>query len=165
VDGGYASRRAACESVAAKLNLSSLRDLSSEVLFDAKSKLTDIEFRRARHAVSEMQRVLDAVRALELADFSLLGHLINDSHTSLRDDYEVSCPELDLSVETAVSEGALGARMVGGGFGGSAIALVNSEDAKRISIAIENAFAKMNFEAPRFFASLPSQGAQIIQRR
>lgn len=165
VDGGYASRRAACESVAAKLSLHSLRDLSLEFLLSSQPALTEVEFRRARHAVSEMQRVLDAVVALENKDFNLLGKLINDSHASLRDDYEVSCPELDLAVTTAQREGALGARMVGGGFGGSAIALVKASDAKKTSRAIENAFAKINFEPPRFFASLPSQGAHVTQRK
>jgi galactokinase len=165
VDGGYASRRAACESVAKKLNVHSLRDLSFDVLLSSQTQLTDTEFLRARHAVTEMQRVLDAVSALNNKDFSRLGELINSSHASLRDDYEVSCPELDLAVDTAISEGALGARMVGGGFGGSAIALVESKDARSTSRAIENAFAKMSFEAPRFFASLPSQGAHVIQQR
>ncbi len=165
VDGGYASRRAACESVAEKLNLHSLRDLSLDLLISSQLTLTEVEFRRARHAVTEMQRVLDAVVALETKDFALLGKLINDSHSSLRDDYEVSCPELDLAVQTAQSEGALGARMVGGGFGGSAIALVRASEAKATSKAIENAFAKINFEPPRFFSSLPSQGAHITQRK
>ena len=165
VDGGYATRRAACESVAMKLNVPSLRDLSLEALHSSKDKLTQTEFFRARHAVTEMQRVLDAVVALEQKDFSLFGALINSSHASLRDDYEVSCPELDLAVETAQKEGALGSRMVGGGFGGSAIALVSVAEAKSTSTAIEKAFALNNFEAPRFFASLPSQGAQITQRQ
>lgn len=165
VDGGYAARRTACESVAMKLDLDSLRDLSLEVLYASKDKLTHVEFIRARHAVTEMQRVLDAVVALEQKDFSRFGALISSSHASLRDDYEVSCPELDLAVETAQREGALGSRMVGGGFGGSAIALVRTSEAKRTSAAIEKAFALNNFESPRFFASLPSQGAQITQRR
>ncbi|NBN91678.1 MAG: galactokinase, partial [Actinobacteria bacterium] len=94
--------------------------------------------------------------------FEALGQLLNQSHNSLRDDYEVSCPELDLAVETALSSGALGARMVGGGFGGSAIALINERDTGAISLAIERAFDKSGFKAPRFFDSLPSDGAKVI---
>lgn len=162
VDGGYAARRANCESVAQKLDLHSLRDLSMDLLMASREKITGIEFLRARHAVSEMQRVLDSVSALEAGDFESLGILINGSHASLKDDYEVSCPELDLVVETARASGALGARMVGGGFGGSAIALVRVGQAAQISTAIREAFAKHQLEVPRFFPSLPSQGAQII---
>ena len=162
VDGGYAARRANCESVAKKLGLHSLRNLSMDLLMASREKITEIEFMRARHAVTEMQRVLDSVTALEASDFDSLGVLINSSHASLKDDYEVSCPELDLVVETAQASGALGARMVGGGFGGSAIALVRVEQAAKISNAIREAFAWRNLEAPRFFPSLPSQGAQLI---
>ena len=88
--------------------------------------------------------------------------MLNESHSSLRDDYAVSCPELDLAVDSALANGALGARMVGGGFGGSAIALIKEQDAGRISLAIEKAFAEAGFKAPRFFDSLPSDGAKVI---
>jgi len=133
-----------------------------ESLLSHKSKLSDIQFKRARHGVSEIARVLDAVKALETGDFKALGQLLNQSHNSLRDDYEVSCAELDLAVDTALNSGALGARMVGGGFGGSAIALINESDAGAISLAIEKAFAQNGFKAPRFFDSLPSDGAKVI---
>jgi galactokinase len=102
------------------------------------------------------------VGALEARNFKELGELLTQSHVSLRDDYTVSCPELDLVVDTALSHGALGARMVGGGFGGSAIALIRDEDAGRVSQAIEQAFAAHGFTAPRFFTSLPSDGAKVI---
>ncbi|MFM7452029.1 MAG: galactokinase, partial [Actinomycetota bacterium] len=143
-------------------SIASLRQLSMESLLAHKTKLSDIQFKRVRHGVSEMARVLDAVKALETGDFKALGQLLNQSHNSLRDDYEVSCPELDLAVNTALSSGALGARMVGGGFGGSAIALINESDAGAISLAIEKAFAQNGFKAPRFFDSLPSDGAKVI---
>ena len=117
---------------------------------------------RSKHAVTEIARVLSAVGALEARNFKVLGELLTQSHQSLRDDYNVSCPELDLVVDTALSHGALGARMVGGGFGGSAIALIRDEDAGRVSQAIEQAFAKKGFAAPRFFSSLPSEGARVI---
>ena len=161
-DGGYAKRRESCEEVVKIFSIPSLRQLSMESLLAHKTKLSDIQFKRARHGVGEMVRVLDAVKALEAEDFEALGQLLNQSHNSLRDDYEVSCPELDLAVETALRSGALGARMVGGGFGGSAIALINERDAGVVSLAIEKAFAKSGFKAPRFFDSLPSDGAKVI---
>ena len=161
-DGGYAKRRESCEEVVKIFSIPSLRQLSMESLLAHKTKLSDIQFKRARHGVGEMVRVLDAVKALEAEDFEVLGQLLNQSHNSLRDDYEVSCPELDLAVDTALSSGALGARMVGGGFGGSAIALIKESDAGTISSTIERAFAKSGFKAPRFFDSLPSDGAKVI---
>lgn len=161
-DGGYAKRRESCEEVVKIFSIPSLRQLSMESLLAHKTKLSDIQFKRARHGVGEMVRVLDAVKALEAEDFEALGQLLNQSHNSLRDDYEVSCPELDLAVETALRSGALGARMVGGGFGGSAIALIKESDAGTISSTIERAFAKSGFKAPRFFDSLPSDGAKVI---
>jgi galactokinase len=161
-DGGYAKRRESCEEVAKIFSIPSLRQLTMDNLLSHKSKLSDIQFKRARHGVSEMDRVLDATKALEAGDFKALGQLLNQSHNSLRDDYEVSCPELDLAVDTALNSGALGARMVGGGFGGSAIALINESDAGAISLAIEKAFAQSGFKAPRFFDSLPSDGAKVI---
>ena len=162
IDGGYAERRASCETVAQKLGVKSMRDLDLTVLNESKSAISAIEFQRARHAVTEIARVLSAVSALEDRNFTVLGELLTQSHQSLRDDYNVSCPELDLVVDTALSHGALGARMVGGGFGGSAIALIRDEDAGRVSQAIEQAFAEQGFVAPRFFSSLPSDGAKVI---
>jgi galactokinase len=126
--------------------------------------LTDVEFIRARHAVTEIARVLEAVIALEAKNFNRLGELLNASHASLRDDYSVSCPELNTAVDASLSAGALGARMVGGGFGGSAIALIEAKNTQATIEAVESGFAGKKFKAPRFFTSLPSQGAEIIQR-
>ncbi len=159
VDGGYAERRAACESVAAKLNIPSMRHLSLEVLESNRDKITATEFMRARHAVTEIARVLDAVKALRSSDFEALGKLINESHISLRDDYAVSCPELDVAVAASLEAGAIGSRMVGGGFGGSAIALIKAEDISKVRDAITAAFESHGFKRPRFFTSLPSSGA------
>ena len=159
VDGGYAERRAACESVAAKLNIPSMRHLSLEVLESNRDKITATEFMRARHAVTEIARVLDAVKALRSSDFEGLGKLINESHISLRDDYAVSCPELDVAVAASLEAGAIGSRMVGGGFGGSAIALIKAEDISKVRHAITAAFESHGFKRPRFFTSLPSSGA------
>ena len=163
-DGGYAERRASCDSVVAKLGIRSMRELTIEKLETAKDQITKTEFIRARHAVSEIARVIDAVAALEAKNFMELGALLNASHTSLRDDYDVSCPELNAAVNAALSAGALGARMVGGGFGGSAIALIKASQTQEVINAIEIEFKRNSFKAPRFFTSLPSQGAEIIQR-
>ena len=164
-DGGYAERRASCESVVAKLGITSLRELSMEQLENSRGLLTETEFVRARHAVTEMKRVLECVEALSNSDFEKVGQLINQSHTSLRDDYTVSCPELDTAVEAALAAGALGSRMVGGGFGGSAIALIQASKTTETIKAVEKAFSSKGFKAPRFFTSLPSQGAELLSRR
>ena len=164
-DGGYAERRASCESVVAKLGITSLRELSMEQLENSRGLLTGTEFIRARHAVTEMQRVLECVDALSKSEFEKVGELINQSHASLRDDYTVSCPELDTAVEAALAAGALGSRMVGGGFGGSAIALIQASKTSETIRSIEKAFASKGFKAPRFFTSLPSQGAELLSRR
>jgi len=163
-DGGYAQRRASCESVAAKLSVQSMRELTMSQLEAAQDQLLDTEYIRARHAVSEMKRVLDCVEALSKGDFIEVGQLINASHISLRDDYSVSCPELDTAVEASLAAGALGSRMVGGGFGGSAIALIEASKITQTIHAVEKAFADKKFKAPRFFSSLPSQGAEIVTR-
>jgi galactokinase len=163
-DGGYAERRASCESAVAKLGITSLRELSLHQLEQSRSVLTEIEYVRVRHAVTEMQRVLDCVDALSNSDFEKVGDLINQSHASLRDDYTVSCPELDTAVDAALAAGALGSRMVGGGFGGSAIALIQASKTAETIKAVEKAFSGKGFKAPRFFTSLPSQGAELLSR-
>ena len=162
VDGGYAERRASCEKAVAVLGISSLRDISVADYASRQSELDPVTFIRGFHAVTEMKRVLGAVEALKKNNFTRLGELLNQSHRSLRDDYTVSCPELNLAVDTALAHGALGARMVGGGFGGSAIALIKSDQVKKTESAITKAFAAKSFKAPRFFTSLPSAGARVI---
>jgi galactokinase len=163
-DGGYAERRASCESVAAKLSIKSMRELTMEQLDSSRHLITETEYIRARHAVTEMKRVLDCVEALSVGDFVKVGQLINASHVSLRDDYTVSCPELDTAVDASLAAGAMGSRMVGGGFGGSAIALIQASKTSQTIRAVEKAFADKKFKAPRFFTSLPSQGAELISR-
>ena len=163
-DGGYAERRASCESVAAKLSIKSMRELTMEQLDSSRHLITETEYIRARHAVTEMKRVLDCVEALSIGDFVKVGQLINASHVSLRDDYTVSCPELDTAVDASLAAGAMGSRMVGGGFGGSAIALIQASKTTQTIRAVEKAVADKKFKAPRFFTSLPSQGAELISR-
>ena len=164
-DGGYAERRASCESVATKLAVKSMRELSMAQLNAAQDQITKTEYIRARHAVGEMMRVQECVEALSIGDFVQVGELINQSHVSLRDDYTVSCSELDTAVEASLAAGALGSRMVGGGFGGSAIALIEASKTAQTIRAVESAFVAKKFKAPRFFTSLPSQGAEILSRR
>jgi galactokinase len=164
VDGEYAKRRQACESACSKLRATSLRAIDISVLEAGKELLSNEEFKRAHHAVSEMARTLQAVEVLRQKDFASLGALITQSHISLRDDYEVSCPELNCAVDVALAHGALGARMVGGGFGGSAIALVAQGQINEIKSAIIDAFTSATFTEPRFFTSLPSAGAQIVKK-
>jgi galactokinase len=141
-----------------------MRDLTLAELESGKTKLTEVEYRRARHAVTEIARVINCVTALESKDFDQVGQLLNESHFSLRDDYNVSCPELDVAVTTAIKANALGSRMVGGGFGGSAIALVKRENIQSTKDAINKAFTLNGFKAPRFFESLPSDGASVIRQ-
>ncbi|MGL5864361.1 MAG: hypothetical protein ACRCYX_00625, partial [Dermatophilaceae bacterium] len=108
--------------------------------------------RRTRHVVTEIARVTDAVAALKAGDLAELGRLFDTSHTSLRDDFEVSCAELDVSVDAARSAGALGARMTGGGFGGSSIALIPATSVEKVSGVIRAAFAESGFREPTSFA-------------
>ena len=162
VDGGYAERRASCESAAAKLGIKALRDCSISQLESSRSKLTELEYMRAEHVVNDIERVHQCVTHLKRSDFKSVGEILTQSHTSLRDLFEISCPELDLAVATSLANKSLGGRMIGGGFGGSAIALIKDEDAGRISQAIEKSFAENGFKAPRFFDSLPSDGAKVI---
>ena len=164
-DGGYAERRESCESVAATLHVKSMRELTIAQLDASRDLLSETEYIRARHAITEMKRVLDCVEALSSGDFVKVGQLLNQSHLSLRDDYNVSCPELNTAVEASLMAGALGSRMVGGGFGGSAIALIQASKTSETIGVVEKAFADKKFKAPRFFTSLPSQGAELLSRR
>jgi len=157
--GGYGERRASCEAGARALGVAALRDLSVDDLDRARALLDDVTFRRVRHVVTEDQRVLDTVRLLETEGPGAIGELLDASHRSLRDDFEVSVPELDLAVETALENGAIGARMTGGGFGGSAIALVPIDGVSRLQVAVDGAFAEHGFAAPATFTVRPSDGA------
>ena len=163
VDGGYAERRASCEKAVAVLGITSLRDISVADFVSRKSELDETTYIRAFHGVTEMKRVLDGVAALKAGDYKEFGQIITASHISLRDNYTVSCPELNVAVDTALSLGALGSRMIGGGYGGSAIALIRADQTANMKKAIASAFAAAGFISPRFFTSLPSDGAQIVK--
>ncbi len=157
--GGYGERRAACERGAAALGLSSLRDATVDDLPRAQQLLDDVTFRRIRHVITENQRVLDTVATLRAEGAVAIGEQLDASHRSMRDDFEISVPELDLAVESAVAAGALGARMTGGGFGGAAIALVRVGDLSRVQVAVDNAFGEHAFGQPDTFVVTASDGA------
>lgn len=157
--GGYRERRESCEAGAATMGVASLRDLTVDDLPRARAELDDLTFRRVRHVVTENQRVLDVVAALRSEGPSAIGALLDASHASMRDDFEISVPELDLAVETAREHGALGSRMTGGGFGGSAIALAPMDTVSRIQVAVDGAFAEHGFAAPEVYPVRPSDGA------
>ena len=162
VDGGYAERRASCEKAVEVLGIPSLREISVEDFVAQKSKMDATTYIRAFHAVTEMRRVLDGVKALKAEDFKTFGELITACHVSLRDNYTISCPALDVAVDTALKFGSLGSRLIGGGYGGSAISLNKKSDTEKIKEEIAKEFAANNFKAPRFFTSLPSSGARLI---
>jgi len=161
-DGGYASRRAACELGASTFNVPSLRHLTSQDLPKAQELLDDVTFRRVKHVITENERVVDTVKTLKAEGPTAIGDLMYASHVSMRDDFEISVPELDLAVETALEQGAIGARMTGGGFGGAAIALVSTESIQSTSDAIKAAFAKNEYTEPNIFAVEAADGASRV---
>jgi len=157
--GGYRERRASCERGAAAMGAESLRDLSVHDLERAASVMDEVTFRRVRHVVTENERVLETVRVLRESGPRAIGELLLTSHASMRDDFEISVPELDTAVEAAMSGGAIGARMTGGGFGGAAIALVARDTLTAVTDAVTAAFSASGFRAPRIFTVQPSAGA------
>ena len=157
-DTGYEDRRKTCEEVAQKLGVEALRDASKEDL----ERLSGEEFKRARHVVCENARVLEAVRVLRAEDFPDFGRLMYDSHLSLRDDYEVSTPELDTFVETAQEANALGARLTGAGFGGCAIALIDADDVDTLTKDARRKFVEESFKEPAFYDFRPAAGAEVV---
>ena len=162
VDSEYAARRASCEEAARLLGVSALRDVTN--LDAALDQLPDAVIRRrVRHVVTENARVLEAVTALRAGRIADLAPLLDASHASMRDDFEITVPQVDLAVEVARASGALGARMTGGGFGGCIIALVPEGNVERVGGDIARSFADAGYGAPTHFAALPSAGAQRLQ--
>jgi len=163
-DGEYGKRRAGCERGAARLGVDALRDIPYDGLDAALAQLGDDEeaVRLVRHIVTEDQRVEKTVALLQAGETRAIGPVLVAGHASLRDDFRISCPELDLVVDTALASGALGARMTGGGFGGSAIVLAEVSDVDTITKAVEEAFAGAGFTAPRVFEAVPSAGARRL---
>jgi galactokinase len=161
-DGGYASRRASCELGAEVLGVKALRDVAPGDLEEAGGLLDEVTFRRVRHIVTENDRVLQTVELLRRQGPSSIGPLLDASHVSMRDDFEISCPELDLAVETSRANGAIGARMTGGGFGGAAIALTPVAAERQVRTAVEQAFVRAGFTAPDVFTVTPAAGAMRL---
>jgi galactokinase len=162
VDSEYAARRASCEEAARLLGVPALRDVID--LAAALDQLPDpVMRRRVRHVVTENSRVLEAVKILRTGRIVDLAPLLDASHESMRDDFEITVPQVDLAVETARTSGALGARMTGGGFGGCIIALVRAGEAEMIGHEIAQSFAAAGYGPPTHFTAVPSAGAQRLR--
>ncbi len=165
-DGGYAARRKHTEDGLAIIGKASWRDVTEADVSTAWDKLGDPVNRRSRHVVGEIARTIAAAAALAKNDFEALGPLMAASHDSLRDDFEVSCPELDIMVNIARklgrAGGVIGARMTGGGFGGSTVTLCESSKASEIAAVLAAEYQQATGIAPQIFASRPSQGAHLV---
>jgi galactokinase len=161
-DNEYATRRAMCEDAAARLGLPALRDITD--LDAALAELPDgVIRRRVRHVVTENQRVLDTVTLLRAGKLREAGPLLTASHASMRDDYEITVPEVDTAVEAALAAGAYGARMTGGGFGGCVLALVDAAQTQAVAEAVARAYDERGFAAPTWFDAVPSVGARRLR--
>jgi galactokinase len=166
-DGEYGQRRAECEEAARRLGISSLRDLTG--VGDI-ARLTDpVLRRRVRHVVTDNERVLEVVALLRSSPgvaaeevYRQIGRLLAQAHVSLRDDFEVSWPQADEAVEAAMAVGAYGARMIGGGFGGSVLALVPAVAASAVRAAVTGAFARHGWTAPEFLDAVPADSARRL---
>ncbi|MHA7958218.1 galactokinase [Streptomyces sp. L500] len=161
-EGEYARRRAGCEAAARALGVRALRDVPYGELDAAVRELRAVPGAGAlvRHVVSENERVRAVAALLDAGDPRAAGPLLTAGHASLRDDFAVSCPELDLVVTAATGAGALGARMTGGGFGGSAVVLTDEPAADAVERAVTTAFATAGHAAPRVFPTTASEGAR-----
>jgi len=165
--GEYAERRAQCEEAAAKLGVKSLRDVTAEQLEQGKGKLSELVFRRARHVIGEIERTVHAAEGIRQSNWPTVGQFMYASHAALRDDYEVSCAELDAVVEIAedigYQGGIYGCRMTGGGFGGCCVALVKASAVDSISKTIAAEYKKRTGIDATIFSSRPASGATILK--
>ncbi|WP_329092212.1 galactokinase [Streptosporangium sp. NBC_01469] len=159
-DGQYARRRKDCENAAKRLGVDALRDVTD--LAGALAKLSGDERRRTQHVVTENHRVEAVIGLLRAGAVREIGALLNASHLSLRDQFEVSCAELDVAVESAVRGGARGARMTGGGFGGSAIALVADDRVESVRESVAGAYAERGWATPEIYPATPAEGARRL---
>ena len=165
--GEYAKRRAQCEQAAKTLGLASLRDATADLLERAHGKMEEVVFRRARHVISEIERTIHAAEGVRASNWPTVGQLMYASHASLRDDYEVSCVELDAVVEIAEAigpkGGGSGCRMTGGGFGGCAVALVRTDAVTAVSERIASEYERRTRIKPTLFVSRPAGGATVVE--
>ena len=166
-NGEYAQRRAQCEAAVKILGVPSLRDATAEGLDSARGKMDDVVFRRARHVIGEIERTIQTAEGIRAANWPAVGQLMYASHHSLRDDYQVSCKELDAIVEIAqgigMKGGVFGCRMTGGGFGGCAVALVQTEFVEAISTKMAADYKKKTGIDPTIFVTRPAAGATIVK--
>jgi galactokinase len=158
---GYAERRKECEAAAQALGVAALRDVTA----DDADRLEPVLARRVRHVCTENDRVVHAAERLREGNLTAVGALLSASHESLRHDFEVSVPELDLAVEAAIDAGAVGARMTGGGFGGAAIALVRRQDLASVTAQVADAFVSRGYAAPNLFEAKTADGARRVEAR
>ena len=165
--GEYAQRRRQCEAAAKQLGVTMLRDIDVTQLTAKRDALEPICYRRARHIVTENQRVLDAAAAVKNHDWTGLGRLMLLSHDSMRDDFQISCPEIDLLVKLTTklipTGGVWGSRMTGGGFGGCTISLVKQQDVESITATIATQYKEATGIEPTIFATHPAEGARILE--
>jgi len=165
--GGYAQRRAQCEQAAQILGVPSLRDATEDLLQAARSRMDDVVFRRARHVIGEIQRTVQAAAEVRASNWPVVGQLMYASHASLREDYEVSCAELDVVVDIGraigPAGGVMGCRMTGGGFGGCAVALVRADQMAAISQRLAAEYEQRTNIKPTLFVSRPAAGAMVLK--
>jgi galactokinase len=165
--GEYAERRGQCESACRKLNVSSLRDVSLPQLEAKRAELEEVEYRRARHAITEIARTVEAADAIKAGSWDRVGELMYASHESLRDDFEVSCAELDLLVELARKRGraggVIGSRMTGGGFGGCTVSLVEKRHISALTHELGHAYFEKTRIEPTFIVTRPARGAHVVK--
>ena len=163
----YPTRRKQCEAAAKALGLASLRDATPELLEKNKSQMEEVVYRRARHIIGEIERTPRAAEAIRKGDWTTAGKDMYASHYSLKDDYEVSCPELDAVVEIAqgigMQGGVIGCRMTGGGFGGCTVALVKTDKVDAVMKTIEAEYTRRTGIKPTMFVSRPGQGATLLK--
>ncbi len=166
-EGEYARRRQQCEAAARALNVTALRDATMTSLNAARQRMEPVVYRRARHVITENERTVQAARAIQARDWPAVGKLMYDSHASLRDDYQVSCRELDTIVEIArklgPTQGVIGCRMTGAGFGGCAVSLVRTDAARVLTRTIAEEYEKVTETEPAMFWSRPAAGARVLK--
>jgi galactokinase len=166
--GEYNKRRAECEAAARFFaervpGAKTLRDVTPEDFEKFGGQLPEVIRKRCRHVLTENSRVLEAAKAMQSADLGLFGRLMENSHTSLRDDFEVSCEELDLMVRLAQqNEGVYGARMTGGGFGGCTINLVREDHAKGLQVKVAAEYERATGRVPEIYVSAAADGASRL---
>jgi galactokinase len=163
----YPTRRKQCEAAAKALGVPSLRDATADALERAQGKMDAVVFRRARHVIGEIERTVHAAEGIRASNWPTVGQLMYASHASLRDDYEVSCKELDAVVEIAegigIKGGVYGCRMTGGGFGGCCVALVKANAVENITKKISADYKVKTGIEPTIFSSRPAAGATVLK--